>query len=59
MNKYIEKFKVWSLLYRQEIILFIAGVIVGVIMLTPEYGFGMLAMGLIAILIGAIVVIFT
>jgi len=29
MKKYIEKFKVWSLFYRQEIILFIAGVIVG------------------------------
>jgi len=31
MKKYIEKFKVWSLLYRQEIVLFIAGVIVGAI----------------------------
>tara|TARA_B100000519_G_C13869247_1_gene262801 strand:+ start:305 stop:406 length:102 start_codon:yes stop_codon:yes gene_type:complete len=31
MNKYIEKFKVWSLYYRQEIVLFIAGFVVGAI----------------------------
>tara|TARA_R100001224_G_scaffold46084_1_gene26532 strand:- start:202 stop:303 length:102 start_codon:yes stop_codon:yes gene_type:complete len=31
MNKYIDKIKTWSLLYRQEIILFVAGVIVGAI----------------------------
>ena len=31
MNKYIEKIKVWSLLYRQEIVLFMAGFILGAI----------------------------
>ena len=31
MNKYIEKIKVWSLLYRQEIVLFAAGFIIGAI----------------------------
>ena len=31
MNKYIEKIKVWSLYNRQEIILFVAGFILGAI----------------------------
>ena len=31
MNKYIEKIKAWSLLYRQEIVLFAAGFILGAI----------------------------
>jgi len=31
MKKYIEKFKVWSLYYRQEIVFFMAGFVVGAI----------------------------
>ena len=31
MNKYIEKFKVWSLYNRREIVLFVAGFILGAI----------------------------
>ena len=31
MKQYIDKIKTWSLLYRQEIVLFVAGVIVGAI----------------------------
>tara|TARA_Y100001937_G_scaffold66110_1_gene90448 strand:- start:934 stop:1035 length:102 start_codon:yes stop_codon:yes gene_type:complete len=31
MKEYIEKFKVWSLYYRQEIVFFIAGFVVGAI----------------------------
>jgi len=33
MKKYIEKFKIWSLYYRTEIVWFIAGLVTGAIVL--------------------------